>query len=485
MDPLTQRQLEVLGYIADAHAARGASPTLREIAAAFDVSVPRVQAYLRIFRAKGYVATGRYVRRGIRPIGSRRAWKAHQSLQGDFDRRIGAKLRDAVDLGRVFDVVHDDLRAWLGADGADLYLPDAHRRELRASAFYGSLKPGAPAMAAPVAEEGSPVARAFRRRRPVVEGNIAAVPVLGRERAVGVLRIDVKRRGVDPSTGSTSPTTSPPGAERRAFSDATLSRAGMAAAALAPALERATLHAELQRSIRAQTALLELVRAVNSVRGFRDFLREVKRIVHTMVDATLFLIGARDEAGQWWMLMETDEAEDGTKFESTAPRTIVIGHWEALSAVQTRPWWIRNRTPEEVRALEASGPSVTSTGFKNRRSRSILYVPLRVAGETVGFISAQSYRYNAYSIREAEELVLIGEYVGMAVRSALRDEQARAGRERDRRRLERLDREEAEARARPAAGDREAAERHRRLVADLAAIPAAADPARSLAGKEM
>ena len=467
MEPLTQRQLEVLNYIADAHAARGASPTLREIATAFDVSVPRVQAYLRIFRTKGYVATGRYVRRGIRPLGSRGAWKSRQSLQGDFDRRIGVKLREAVDLGRVFGIVRDDLRAWLGADGADLYLPDAHRRELRESAFYASLKPGAPAMAAPVAEAGSPVARAFRRRRPVVEGGVAAIPVLGRERSLGVLRIDAKLRGAAPSTP---------------VDDAMLSRVGMAAAALAPALERAALHADLQKSIRAQTALIELVRAVNSVRGFRDFLREVNRIVNTMVDATLFLIGARDESGQWWMLMETDEAEDGKRFESTAPRTIVIGHWEALSAIQVRPWWLRNRTPEEVRTLEAQGPSVTSTGFEHRRSRSILYVPLRVAGETVGFISAQSYRYNAYSIREAEELVLIGEYVGMAVRSALRDEQARAGRERDRLRLERLDREEAEARTLPAADDREAAERHRRLVADLAAIPILSDPGRGLTG---
>ena len=37
---------------------------------------------------------------------------------------------------------------------------------------------------------------------------------------------------------------------------------------------------------------------------------------------------------------------------------------------------------------------------------------------TFGYLSAQSYGYNAYAIRDAEDLNLIGEYIGLALQRA-------------------------------------------------------------------
>ena len=445
MEPLTHRQLEVLNYISDFRTGRGGAPTLREIAAAFGVSVPRVQQYLAALKKKGYGAGEHYARRGIKLAAGKKEWKVRQAWQGDFDKRIGARLRGETDLSKVIAVVREDLRAWLDVARADLYVYDPGRRELLDSAFYEAAPTGAPAVRAPVAEEESLVGKAFRRRKAVVESGppaAAAVPVPGRDRPLGILRLESR----DPA---------------EAFDDARLTRAGLAAAALAPALEQGALHADLQRRIRLQAALVDLVRTVNSVGDFQRVLREVNRIVNTLVDATLFLVAVRGEEGKWWMLMETDEGADGSKIEKVEPRLADIRENDALKAIRTQPYWIRHRTPEEIRKLEDAGPEwsesgLTGIGYTERRSRSILYVPLRAEGKFVGYLSAQCYHYNAYTIRDAEDLALISEYLGLAIRGAWREEFERARKEKERKRLDRLEALEADLKKIPKE-DREAA----------------------------
>ena len=58
----------------------------------------------------------------------------------------------------------------------------------------------------------------------------------------------------------------------------------------------------------------------------------------------------------------------------------------------------------------------------------------------MGYISVQSYDYNAYAIRDAEDLILIGEYIGLALQSAWRKEKDQAQLESARKLLTKFDR---------------------------------------------
>ena len=430
MEALTRRQLEVLNYISEVLSTRRAAPTIREIGAAFGVCVGSVQQYLRGLARKGYIVIAPRSRRGIRLAANRRAWRSRQGWQGDFDRRIGRKLEGESDLRRVFGIVRDEVRPWLDVERADLWVHDAHDRTLRECGFFAA----APAENARGRESapapGPVVAKAFRLRKPAageepgpdgVPRPCAAVPVLARDRVLGVLRIEDRRP------------------ER--LDETRLTRTAMAATALGPALERGSLHAELQRRIRLQAALVELCRSVNSPADFKQRLQDFKRITATIVDAPVFLIRVKDDDGQWWNLIESDTC-DGVTIENDEPRRVTITQTAFINAMRVGDYWLLQRTPEEVRRLEAGGTtpgvSLNPTGHVDRRSASILYVPMRSWEETIGYLSVQTYRYNAHSRQDAEDLILIGEYLGMAARNALREELDRARAGRDRKQLERI-----------------------------------------------
>ena len=420
--PLTRRQMDVLNYIAEMQSTRGVTPMLGEIAAAFGVTVSSVRQYMRALQRKGYLTIARYARRGIRLTRGRRDWKVRRSWQGEFDRRIGSKLEGETDLSRVFATVGGDLQAWLDVDRSDLHVHDPHHRVLRGRSFYEK-RPGEDAeREAADAGPGSAVERAFRRRRVVAEppspipgsgvprSSVAAIPIPGRERVLGVLALYRASR---------------PGE----FDETVLARAGVAVAVLAPALERATVGAELQHRIRLQAALVSLCRTINSARDLESVLRDMYAIVSGLVEAPMFLISVEDDHGAEWLLHERDEA-DGQLYERIGRRRFQGGDGRMMKELDTHPYLIRHRTPEEIRAYENRGPGVSADGLQSaglvqKRSRSLLFVPLKTEGRRIGTLSAQSYRYNAYRIQDAEDLILIGEYIGLALRNALRDDTAR------------------------------------------------------------
>lgn len=397
MQTLTYKQQEILSYIANTHAAKGAAPTYQEIARAFNICIGTVQSHLRSLQKKGFVRIEPGVHRGLRLLK-----RGPARWRGNFDEQIGRKLRGETDLHQLFALVREDLKAWLGVDTAELLLHDVNRKEWRGE----RLKAGT--------DDAALSDLALRRRKPVVRDGAAAIPVLGRDRVLGVLRLN----------GG--------GLDRTA-----LSRASVAAAALVPAIEQGTLHAELQRRIKLQAALISLVRSVNSRADLRRIVHDVREIVCSLVDAPCFIIAVRDELNQWWFLMQTDII-DGKLWIDDAPRAQELGRHNALKVLQTQPYYIKHRTPEEVRELEAREPRPGDEwmpiGDVKKRSRSILYVPLKTDGRMIGYLSAQSYRYNAYSIQDAEDLILIGEYIGLAVHQAWREGKLRE-------RLENVERE--------------------------------------------
>lgn len=291
-------------------------------------------------------------------------------------------------------------------------------------------------------------------RRPGVR-SCAAVPILSRDRVAGILRLDDRRR-VD------------------GFDEVKLARAALAAGALVTAIEQGTLHADLQRRIKLQTALISLCRTINSRFELPDTLENIYGLVSSLVDSPVFIIAVKDDAGQWWLLLMTDVV-DGKPWRNNRIQRVTLSGNEALLAIQTQPYHIKHRTPEEIAKLEAADRAKSAekgTMYlmgSMRRSRSILYVPLRTAGEMIGYISCQSYDYDEYSIREAEDLILIGEYIGLAVQNTWRREKERAEREASARVLERTRGFAEKARRFAAAKDRPRLLREAEtLAADLA-----------------
>lgn len=65
MDKLTQKQQAVLDFIEAFYLENGTMPTIREIAAKFNITIAPVQKYLKILEKKGYLNKKESVARGI------------------------------------------------------------------------------------------------------------------------------------------------------------------------------------------------------------------------------------------------------------------------------------------------------------------------------------------------------------------------------------------------------------------------------------
>jgi GAF domain-containing protein len=76
-----------------------------------------------------------------------------------------------------------------------------------------------------------------------------------------------------------------------------------------------------------------------------------------------------------------------------------------------------NRTPAEMAEIAAK-EQPTMLGDTAKVSASLLYVPLKIGQATVGVLSVQSYRENAYSASDATLLTGIANYVAVALDNA-------------------------------------------------------------------
>ena len=422
MDPLTPRQNDILHYISDVRTSRGVSPLMREIGAAFSITVASVQDHLDALRRKGYLGAARRARRGIRLMRGKREWRVRRTWRGEFEKRFGDRLRGETDLPGLFALVREGFPTWLGVGTADLHVYDSARRAWRGEAFFGSKPAGASAST----EISDPLlAEVLRRRRPASDGTALAVPVLDRDRVLGALRLGgrIATTGVAPASGGPDPSTKLR-VEPQGLDDAATQRAALAAAELAPVVARASLDADLRRGIRTQATLVELIRSLNRSESLQPFLHSVYEIIARLAPVGYFIIAVKDEQGKWWSLLERDVI-DGEVWINPNIESRAMQSPDAVEAIRKSPYYIKHRTPEEVRLLEARGPHRSADGYLSaghvqKRSRSFLYVPLRSGKELIGHISAQSYRYNAYTLRHAEDLILIAEYVGLAVQHAWR-----------------------------------------------------------------
>lgn len=65
MDKLTDKQRKILDFIEDYSLEHGTMPTIREIAAHFEITIGPVQKYLKVLEKKGYLSKKDAVARGL------------------------------------------------------------------------------------------------------------------------------------------------------------------------------------------------------------------------------------------------------------------------------------------------------------------------------------------------------------------------------------------------------------------------------------
>lgn len=66
MPSLTERQSEILSFLAEHSAAKGYPPTVREIGEHFGIVVNGARNHLDALEKKGYIARDRFTARGLR-----------------------------------------------------------------------------------------------------------------------------------------------------------------------------------------------------------------------------------------------------------------------------------------------------------------------------------------------------------------------------------------------------------------------------------
>jgi len=92
-------------------------------------------------------------------------------------------------------------------------------------------------------------------------------------------------------------------------------------------------------------------------------------------------------------------------------------------AIETGEQLLVNRTPQEVEALiagEQTGPTI-----EGKPAASLIFVPMYRGDKITGAVSVQSYRFNAYTQKDAALLSSIAGHIAIAIENARLFEQAR------------------------------------------------------------
>ena len=175
------------------------------------------------------------------------------------------------------------------------------------------------------------------------------------------------------------------------------------------AIVNAQLYAEAQERAAQLTMLNEIGQAVSALQDLDSVLKLIYRQVQRIVSVDAFYIGLHDaEKGQVSFPIFYD-----TGVRYAEPVFLLKPDSWIAQVIQTKEPFRLLRTSEEM--LE---PDIPTVGNVQRRSASILMVPLWHGERVIGVLSVQSYTLNAYTHRHAEMLTGVGVQVAIAIENA-------------------------------------------------------------------
>ncbi len=177
----------------------------------------------------------------------------------------------------------------------------------------------------------------------------------------------------------------------------------------AVAIENAQLYEEAQERSAQLTMMNEIGHAVSALQDLDSVLELIYRQVQRIALVDAFYIGLYDPEHK--QISFPIVYDMGVRyFELTG--LLTPDTWMA-QVIQTGEPFMLLRTPEEVQA-----PPTRALGNMQRRSASILLVPLWYGEHVVGALSVQSYTLNAYTHKHAEILTGVGIQAAIAIENA-------------------------------------------------------------------
>ena len=182
-------------------------------------------------------------------------------------------------------------------------------------------------------------------------------------------------------------------------------------------IEGSRLYEEARRNSEERAALIEVGRALSSPDALHD-LQTVYRAIYEQVKRVIpsdaFII-SRYYSTKDKMVMDYFIDEDieypADEYESMRPRTRDFLYHEKVGLIFS--------TAQEYDVFISDDPPRNKELFgSGRPSESLLFVPVRYAGEPIGMLSAQSYTPHTYTRRHLEMLKEIGVQAGIAITNA-------------------------------------------------------------------
>lgn len=182
-------------------------------------------------------------------------------------------------------------------------------------------------------------------------------------------------------------------------------------------IEGTRMYEEAHRNSEERRALIEVGRALSSPDALHD-LQTVYRAIHEQVRRVMptdaFLISRYSSAtNKLFMDYLIDEGIEYPPEEYAAMRSQTrdfLYHAEVGRIFSTAQAYTAFSGDDPVEMIDVIG--------NERPSQSLLFVPVRYAGEPIGMLSAQSYLPYAYTQRHLEMLKEIGVQAGIAITNA-------------------------------------------------------------------
>ncbi|MCC6442643.1 MAG: GAF domain-containing sensor histidine kinase [Armatimonadetes bacterium] len=284
------------------------------------------------------------------------------------------------------------------AGGGSIALVDESTGDLIPLVYQGSL----PAL--PIRGEWDGQARLPRwEDEPEGEAHrsFASIPLQAQDRVLGVMSI-----------------ASEPGA---AFSAEDIQLLTTISHQIGVAIENARLYEETRRRVEEIESIHRVGLAVTSSLDLAEVLSLIWEQVSRLMSAQTFYIALCDEAEQklhFALLVEDGEMREGGY-------SVSLSHKDSLST-----WVARSREPVLIRdwqedRSESPVKGIQSASPNGSCSRSLLIIPLVAKGRTIGVVSVQNSRPNAFDEGDLRVLTTIGGQAAIAIENARLFEQER------------------------------------------------------------
>jgi GAF domain-containing protein len=415
----TPGQQQVLQFIQETIRGTGSAPTLQEIADRFKKSTGAVQTTLDALRAKGYIEI---VPRKARGIQLTERGALQEVRVTELRAALEAALEEAAELPTLFHAAQGGLPKAFRMEQGILWVRDTPRRRFLGPRDFGIDPPDGFRDELPLKAQALPGPLWVLDRAKVNETALAAlfaphvksfliVPVREGEELLGVLAFTSSRA-------------------QKAEDDGAAEASQAAADLLVGPIRRAAAQFRLQEDLKLHRLLLDLVKQLAGDLELSSLLQRIFRLIEKLVSVDAMFIAVRRPDGRYEAILETDLDDSDRRVFFPVPRLMEPDKSRVAESVEEQRYVLINRSPEELQKLQgkvASGDPWYPVGNPARRSASLLYVPMWFGDEFQGMMSVQSYRMNAYRHEDAERLLVIGEYVGLAVRNARLLESARKG----------------------------------------------------------